>query len=78
MTMQRWRCSVRRLTRRRDRHHQAVLSEQQREMTQVLYTGSSMDSFKVACIFTKVEFIGYVSNMCIVWLQLDLSCNLVV
>ena len=33
MTMQRWRCSVRRLTRRRDRHHQAVLSEQHREMT---------------------------------------------
>jgi len=33
----------------------------------------SMDDFKVACIFTKVEFIRYVLNICIVWLRYDLS-----
>ena len=34
-----------------------------------------MDGFKVACIFAKVEFVRYVSNMCTVRLQLELSCN---
>ena len=34
-----------------------------------------MDSFKVPCIFTKVEFVGYVSNMCTVRLRLELSCK---
>jgi len=35
-----------------------------------------MDDFKVACIFAKVEFVGYVLNTCIAWLQLELSCNM--
>ena len=39
--------------------------------------GSSMDGFKVACIFAKVEFVEYVSNMCTVRLRLELSYNLV-
>ena len=29
----------------------------------------------MACIFAKVEFVGYVSNMCTVWLRLELSCK---
>ena len=36
-----------------------------------------MDDFKVACIFVKVEFVGYMSNMCTVRLRLELSCNMV-
>ena len=31
-----------------------------------------MDDFN---IFAKVEFVGYVSNMCTVQLRLELSCN---
>ena len=41
----------------------------------LVHRGSSMNGFKVACIFAKVEFVGYVSNMCTVWLRLELSCN---
>jgi len=33
-----------------------------------------MDYFKMACIFTKVEFVRYVSNMCTVLVTLHLSC----
>ena len=36
-----------------------------------------MDGFKVACIFAKVEFVGYVSNKCTIRLRLELSCNMV-
>ena len=36
-----------------------------------------MNSFNVACIFVKVKFVGYVSNMYIVRLRLELSCNMV-
>ena len=36
-----------------------------------------MDGFKVACIFAKVEFVRYVSNMCTIRLRLKLSCNMV-
>ena len=32
-----------------------------------------MDGFKLACIFAKVEFVEYVSNMCTVRLRLELS-----
>jgi len=34
-----------------------------------------MDGFKVVCIFAKVEFVGYVSNMCTIRLRLELCCN---
>ena len=34
-----------------------------------------MDGLKMTCIFAKVEFVGYVSNMCTVRLRLELSCN---
>ena len=34
-----------------------------------------MDGFKVACIFAKLEFVGYVSNICTVRLRLKLSCK---
>jgi hypothetical protein len=43
----------------------------------LVHGGSRMDKLKVACIFAKVEIVKYVSNMCTVRLQLDLSCNLV-
>ena len=36
-----------------------------------------MDGLKMTCIFAKVEFVGYVSNMCTVRLRLELSCNMV-
>ena len=36
-----------------------------------------MDGFKVACIFAKVEFVRYMSNMCTVRLLLELSCIMV-
>jgi hypothetical protein len=36
-----------------------------------------MNKLKVACIFAEVEIVKYVSNMCTVQLQLDLSSNLV-
>jgi hypothetical protein len=36
-----------------------------------------MDKLKVVCIFAKVEIVRYVSNMCTVQLQFDLSCILV-
>jgi hypothetical protein len=35
-----------------------------------------MDKLKVVWIFAKVEIVRYVLNMCTIWLQLDLSCNL--
>jgi hypothetical protein len=35
---------------------------------------SCMDDFNMACIFAKVEFVRYVSNMCTIWLCYDLSC----
>jgi hypothetical protein len=33
-----------------------------------------MDGFKMACIFAKVEFVRYVSNMCTILVTLNLSC----
>jgi len=39
-----------------------------------VHGGSCMDDFKMACIFSKVEFVRYVSNMCTVLVTLHLSC----
>ena len=44
-----------------------------RKQLQSIHGSSRMDGFKVAGIFAKVEFVGYVSNMCTVRLQLDLE-----
>jgi hypothetical protein len=43
----------------------------------VVHGGLCMDKPKVACIFAKVGIVRYVSKMCTVLLQLELSCNLV-
>jgi hypothetical protein len=43
----------------------------------LVHGGLRMDKLKVACKFAKVEIVRYVSNMCTVRLQLDLSYNLV-
>jgi len=40
------------------------------ETTQVrVHGGSCIDDVKMACIFAKVEFVRYVSNMCTNWLH---------
>ena len=44
-----------------------------RKQLQSVHGSSCMDGFKVAGIFAKVEFVRYVSNMCMIRLQLDLE-----
>jgi hypothetical protein len=43
-------------------------------MAQVrVHGGSCMNDFKMACIFAKVEFVRYVSNMCTIdYVRLEL------